>query len=30
MKCIGEIDTFSNTGPHEVPYMLSKYQCYYH
>jgi hypothetical protein len=23
VKCIGEIDTFSNTGPHEVPYVLS-------
>jgi len=24
IKCIGEIDTFLNTGPHKVPYMLSR------
>jgi hypothetical protein len=24
IKCIGEIGTFSNTGPHKVPYVLSR------
>jgi len=24
IKCTREIDTFSNTGPHTIPYMLSR------
>jgi len=30
MKCIGEIDTFSNTGPHKVFYVLCKFQYGHH
>jgi hypothetical protein len=26
IKCIGEMDTFSNTGPHKAPYVLSTSQ----
>jgi hypothetical protein len=26
IKCIAEIDTFPNTGPHTVPYVLSRSQ----
>jgi len=26
IKCVGEVDTSPNTGPHKVPYMLSRFQ----
>jgi hypothetical protein len=30
IRCIGEIDMFSNTGPHNVPYVLSICQYGHH
>jgi len=30
VNCIGEIDTLSNTGPHNVSYVLSKSQYGHH